>query len=124
GTLPDSPRVHEVGFVPLARLLPEVDAIVGAGGMGTVQATLSAGLPMVLRPVMGDQPRNAQRAADAGIGIAIDDPAEAGPAVRAVLSQPRYRAAAQDAAAAIRSMPTPDAVLGDLLVRTSLSAQK
>ena len=112
--------MHEIGFVPLARLLPEVDAVIGAGGSGTVQATLAAGLPMVLRPVLADQPWTAQRVARAGAGLVIDDPAEAGPAVRTVLTDPRYRAAAQEAAAAIRSMPAPEAALGDLLARAAL----
>jgi UDP:flavonoid glycosyltransferase YjiC (YdhE family) len=108
--------------VPLARLLPEVDAVVGTGGLGTVQATLAAGLPTVLRPVLADQPWNAQRVADAEAGIVIEDPTEEGPAVRAVLTQPQYRMAAQAAAAAIRSMPTPDIVLDALLVRGGLSS--
>jgi UDP:flavonoid glycosyltransferase YjiC (YdhE family) len=51
----------------------------------------------------------------------IDDPAEAGLTVRTVLTEPRYRAAAQAAAAAIRSMPTPAATLADLLVKAGLS---
>jgi UDP:flavonoid glycosyltransferase YjiC (YdhE family) len=115
--------VHEIGFVPLARLLPEVDAVIGAAGGGTVQATLAAGLPMVLRPVLADQPWNAERVASAGAGLVIDDPAEAGPAVRTVLTEPRYRMAAKAAAAAIGSMPTPEAVIGDLLVRAGLSTR-
>lgn len=122
GALPDSPRVHEIGFVPLARLLSGVDAVVGTGGLGTVQATLSAGLPTVLRPVKADQPWNAQRVADSGAGVVIEDPAEAGAAVRTVLTEPRYREAAQAAAAAIRSMPPPDVVLDDLLARAGRSA--
>jgi UDP:flavonoid glycosyltransferase YjiC (YdhE family) len=121
GTLPGTRGVHEIGFVPLARLLPGVDAVIGAGGSGTVQATLAAGLPMVLRPVLADQPWTAQRVARAGAGLVIDDPAEAGPAVRTVLTDPRYRTAAQEAAAAIQSMPAPEAALGDLLARAGLS---
>jgi hypothetical protein len=35
GTLRVDPRVHPVGFVPLARLLPTVDAVVGTAGLGT-----------------------------------------------------------------------------------------
>jgi UDP:flavonoid glycosyltransferase YjiC (YdhE family) len=121
GTLPDNPRLREIGFVPLAQLLPEVDGVVGTAGTGTVLATLAAGLPAVLRPVLADQPWNAARVAEAGAGIVIDDPAAAGPALRTVLSQPQYRAAAQVAAEAIRSMPAPDVVLNDLLVRAGLS---
>ena len=41
-----------------------------------------------------------------------------------MLTETRYRAAAQEAAAAIRSMPAPDAVLDDLLVRAGLSGQR
>ena len=121
GTLPGTRGVHEIGFVPLARLLPEADAVIGAGGSGTVQATLAAGLPMVLRPVLADQPWTARRVASAGAGLVIDDPAEAGPAVRTVLTDPRYRTAAQEAPAAIGSMPAPEAALGDLLARAGLS---
>jgi UDP:flavonoid glycosyltransferase YjiC (YdhE family) len=82
---------------------------------------LPARLAMVLRPVLADQPWTAQRVARAGAGLVIDDPAEAGPAVRTVLTDPRYRTAAQEAAAAIQSMPAPEAALGDLLARAGLS---
>jgi RNA polymerase sigma factor (sigma-70 family) len=102
--------------------------------VGTVRSRLSkarsalarqlcAGVPLVLRPVLADQPWNAQRVASAGVGLVTDDPAEAGPAVRTVLTEPRYRAAAQAAAAAIRSMPAPAAALASLLVKTGLSTQ-
>jgi UDP:flavonoid glycosyltransferase YjiC (YdhE family) len=123
GTLPEDPRVHAVGFVPLARLLPAVDAVVGTAGLGTVLATLATGLPAVLRPVLADQPWNAKRVVAAGAGISIEDPAEAGPAVRAVLTDPAYRTAAQTAAASIGSMPSPDGILDELLVRAGLSAR-
>jgi UDP:flavonoid glycosyltransferase YjiC (YdhE family) len=120
-TGPGSAGVHEIGFVPLAALLPELDALVCTAGMGTVQAALAAAVPMVLRPVLADQPWNAQRVASAGAGLVVDDPAEAGPAVRTVLTEPRYRVAAQSSAAAIRSMPPPAAALTDLLVKANLS---
>jgi UDP:flavonoid glycosyltransferase YjiC (YdhE family) len=121
GTLPGSAGVHEIGFVPLARLLPELDTVVCTAGMGTVQAALAAGVPMVLRPVQADQPWNAERVVRAGVGLVIQDPAEAGVAVRALLTEPRYHAAANAAAAAIRSMPAPQAALASLLVKAGLS---
>jgi UDP:flavonoid glycosyltransferase YjiC (YdhE family) len=77
----------------------------------------------VLRPVLADQPWNAQRVVAAGAGTSIEDPAEAGPAVRAVLTDPAYRAAARAAAASIGSMPSPDAILDELLVRAGLPAR-
>ena len=123
GTLPSDPRVHEIGFVPLARLLPSVAAVVGAAGSGTMMATLAQGLPTVLRPVLADQPWNAQRVVAAGAGIAIEDPAEAGPAVRTVLTEPSYRAAAEAAAESIRSMPSPEEAIAELLARAGVSGQ-
>jgi UDP:flavonoid glycosyltransferase YjiC (YdhE family) len=122
GTLQETAGVHEIGFVPLGRMLSELDAVVATGGMGTVQAALSAEVPMVLRPVMADQPWNAERVAAAGAGLVIDDAAEAGPAVRTVLTEPKYRAAAQAAAAAIRSTQSPADALAELLVKAGLSA--
>jgi UDP:flavonoid glycosyltransferase YjiC (YdhE family) len=121
GTLPGSTGLHEIGFVPLAQLVPELDALVCTAGMGTVQAALAAGVPLVLRPLIADQPWNAQRVASAGAGLVIEDPAEAGLGVRTVLTEPGYRAAAQAAAAGIRSMPAPAAALADLLAKESLS---
>jgi hypothetical protein len=40
-------RLHTVGFVPLARLLPSVDVVVSAGGTGTLPAALALGRPRV-----------------------------------------------------------------------------
>lgn len=121
GTLPQDPRVHEVGFVPLAHLLHQVDAVVGTGGLGTVLATLAAGLPTVMRPVLADQPWNAQRVVAARAGVAIEAPGEAGPAVSKILAEPAYRRTAGAAAASIASMPSPDVILNELMVRAGLS---
>ncbi|MCM6773089.1 glycosyltransferase [Nocardia sp. CDC159] len=115
GALPGHPRVHPIGFVPLARVLPAVAAVVGTAGLGTVLATLAAGLPTVLHPILADQPWNAHRVAATGAGIVIDAPAQAGPATRTALTEPDYRAAASSAAAAIAAMPSPAAVLAELL---------
>jgi UDP:flavonoid glycosyltransferase YjiC (YdhE family) len=68
--------VHAIGFVPLSKLLHEVDLVVPAGGTGTVLASLAHGL----RPFIADHLWNAERAAALGAAIVIDDPAEAGDA--------------------------------------------
>jgi UDP:flavonoid glycosyltransferase YjiC (YdhE family) len=113
----DRTRVHPVSFVPLARLLDGVDAVVSTAGTGTLLATLAAGLPMVLMPIHADQPWNAERAAQLGVAVAISDPGEAGHAVRTVLSTPSYRTEAEAIAAAISQMPTPSAALQALIER-------
>ncbi|GAA2341612.1 hypothetical protein GCM10010170_025200 [Dactylosporangium salmoneum] len=48
---------------------------------------------------------NAQRVAAAGAGIVIDDPAEAGAAVRTLLTCPTYRNSAQCVGDQIRRAP-------------------
>ncbi|WP_169792410.1 glycosyltransferase [Actinoplanes rectilineatus] len=91
------PRGHVrfLGFTPMADLLAAgVSVIVAAGGAGTVLAALSHGIPMVLLPRGAEKPQNAERVVEAGAGIAITDPAQAGTAVRELIANPSYRAAA------------------------------
>ena len=111
----DQDRVRPVGFVPLAKLLPQVDLVVTAGGTGTVLAALSHGLPMVIRPFIADQPWNAARLADSGAGIVIDDVTEAGAAARRIAEDPAYREAARGVAAQLAALNSPDTVLRRLV---------
>nr|MBA2451985.1 glycosyltransferase [Chloroflexia bacterium] len=76
-------------------LLPRCDVVITHGGFGTIMGCLAAGVPMVVMPVQGDQPRNAQRCADLGVGRVVG-PKERTPeviraAVCAVLAEPSYR---------------------------------
>jgi UDP:flavonoid glycosyltransferase YjiC (YdhE family) len=90
----DRSRVHPVGFVPLAELVGDVEVVVTAGGTGTVLAALSAGLPMVVMPVVANQPWNAARAAALGAAVVVSEPQKIGAAVQRVLAEPFYRTAA------------------------------
>jgi UDP:flavonoid glycosyltransferase YjiC (YdhE family) len=99
------PRAHWLGFVPLADLLGGVDAVVSAGGTGTVLAALTEGLPLVVRPFLADQPWNAARLAARGVAVPIDEPADAEDAVRRVLTEPYYRESALAVSQAIAAMP-------------------
>lgn len=119
----DLDRVRAVGFVPLAKLLPQVDLVVTAGGSGTVLAALSRGLPMVVRPFFADQPWNAARLADMGAGIVIDDFTEAGAAARQIVENSKYREAAQGAAAELAAMNPPESVLRELMSLSGLAAK-
>jgi MGT family glycosyltransferase len=69
GHIPPNARVER--FVPHSDLLPRTDVVVTTGGTGTVLATLSAGLPLVVMPTAWDQPENAWRVAEAGAGIRL-----------------------------------------------------
>jgi UDP:flavonoid glycosyltransferase YjiC (YdhE family) len=114
-------KVHEVGFVPLARLLPSADAVVSAGGTGTLLAALALGKPLVIRPFLADQPWNAQRAADRGVAAVIEDAEDAGDAVRKVIDDVSYTRAAQAIAEQLAALDDAGQVLQRLTAR--LSAQ-
>lgn len=64
--LPDS--VCMVGAIPHAWLFPRMAAIVHHGGAGTTAAALSAGVPSIVTPVLGDQGFWARRISDLGVG--------------------------------------------------------
>lgn len=110
-------RVRVVDFVPLDELLDGVDVVVSVGGIGTVLATLSRGIPMVLLPVLWDQPFNARQAAATGAAVVIGSPQETGAAVAEVLGDPRFRAAAAAAASQIAAMDPPEHAVDVLAAR-------
>jgi MGT family glycosyltransferase len=92
------PHILVAGHVPQLALLPHMSAVVSHGGHNTVCETLAHGLPLVLTPIRDDQPIIAQQVADAGAGIRLRfarlRTAELRDAIRAVLGDPAYRAAA------------------------------
>lgn len=65
--LPES--VFMVGSIPHAWLFPRMAAIVHHGGAGTTAAALSAGVPSIVTPVMGDQSFWARRVSELGVGL-------------------------------------------------------
>jgi len=93
GAVPQNARVER--WVPHTDLLPRADVVVTTGGTGTVLATLSAGVPLVIVPTAWDQPENAWRVAEAGAGIRIAPtactPERIRLAVERVLGDPSFR---------------------------------
>ncbi len=59
-------------YVPYTTLLDKVDLVVTHGASGTVHAALSHAIPMVVVPLAADQPENAQRCVEAGVGVRLD----------------------------------------------------
>jgi len=84
--------------VPVLDLMPRLDAVVGHGGLNTVCEALAHAVPLVIAPIRGDQPINADQVAAAGAGIRLRfdgiRPEPLRDAVLAVLDEPSYRAAA------------------------------
>jgi UDP:flavonoid glycosyltransferase YjiC (YdhE family) len=85
--------------------MPNVRAMVGHGGSGTTRHALAAGVPAVIFPAFADQPRNARRVAELGAGIALDSLDGLAGAIRGVLEEPSYRAAARRVADEIAALP-------------------
>ncbi|WP_433056997.1 glycosyltransferase [Dactylosporangium sp. CS-033363] len=113
GEQPGNVRVER--YVPQADLLPRCSAVVSHAGSGTVIGALAHGLPMVLVPMGADQPDNADRAAALGLGVVLDavdaTPADAAEALRTVLTEPSYAAAAATMRKEVEAMPTPEETL-------------
>jgi UDP:flavonoid glycosyltransferase YjiC (YdhE family) len=93
---PDHVRIEP--FVAQRDVLGGCTAVVCHGGTGTLIAALSLGVPVVVLPMGADQPDNADRCVDLGVGIVLDvmsaRPAEIADAVRTVLTDGRFAAAA------------------------------
>ncbi len=109
---PQPENVHIERYIPLSLLLPHCDLAVTAGGSGTLVAALAHGLPVVVVPVVADQPANAARCAALGLGRVVP-PADLTPetarrAVLAVLADPACRAAAERVRDEIAALPGPE----------------
>jgi MGT family glycosyltransferase len=110
-------NVSVVEAAPHAAVLPHTAVVVTHGGHGTVMKALAAGVPMVVMPMGRDQPENATRLLAAGAGVRIKrsaSPDKIAAAVRKVLGDESYRAAAQRLAAAIAEETAEDRAAAEL----------
>lgn len=85
------------GFVEHNDVLPYMSAVVTHGGLSTVTAALSHGVPLVCIAQGRDQPDNAERVEAIGVGRSLPRGASAGAiaeALREVLTNPEIRRAA------------------------------
>lgn len=94
----DAPaNVTVVRSAPHGQVLAEAEVLLTHGGHGTVMKGLVAGVPIVCMPTGRDQPDNAARLTQRGAGVRIGKGASStriATAVRQVLDDPSYRAAA------------------------------
>lgn len=117
-------NVHLADWVNHDELLTRCAAVVTSGGTGTIMAALTAGVPLVVVPTTWDKPDNAQRVVEAGVGIRLSPrrctPERLRAAVKRVLSEPRYAAAARRVADRLQAAPGPAgaAQLLETLIRT------
>jgi UDP:flavonoid glycosyltransferase YjiC (YdhE family) len=122
-TGPRPGNVHLASFVQQQLLLPACDLFLTHAGFGGIREALTAGVPMVALPLNADQPVNAQRLAELGVGAVVsrdkaDSPTLAA-ACRKVLDDPSYRLAARGFQRQILGLPGIDQLVADL---TALAA--
>lgn len=96
GPQPEHIRIER--YIPMSELLPHCDAVIAHGGFNTIMTALSHAMPLLVVPIGADQPFNAQRCAEVGVGQALSatdlSPEQVRQAVRALLAEPGYRAQA------------------------------
>ena len=111
------PNVTVVERAPHSAVLREASAVVTHGGHGTVIKALAAGVPLVVLPLGRDQLDNAARVAHHGAGIRLGKTAKPdviGAAVRRILDEPAFAAAAGRLAAAIAEDLASDRAVAEL----------
>jgi UDP:flavonoid glycosyltransferase YjiC (YdhE family) len=108
---PQPPTIHIEQYIPQVAVLPYCDLVVSHGGSGSISGTLAHGLPTVVIPMGADQPLNAARCTELGVGRMLD-PVAATPemvreAVATVLADPSYRRAAERLRDEFAALPEP-----------------
>jgi hypothetical protein len=121
GPLPDSVRVER--FVRQDLVLPQIDLAVHHGGSGTLLAAAGEGVPQLVMPIGADQFQNADALAASGAGLAMPQggvtAAAVRDAVRQLMDDPSYRAAANRIRGEILALPTPAERIDDLMALLS-----
>jgi UDP:flavonoid glycosyltransferase YjiC (YdhE family) len=107
GAQPANVRIER--HVPQTQLLPHCDVFISHGGFNSVKEALSLGIPVVVLPIMSDEPYSAERCEALGVGHAVA-PAERTPvairdAVQSVLADVSYRRRAVELEAEMRGLP-------------------
>jgi len=67
--LPDT--IFHATYAPFGELLPQAQAVVHHGGIGTVAQALAAGVPQLVVAMALDQPDNGERVERLGVGISM-----------------------------------------------------
>jgi UDP:flavonoid glycosyltransferase YjiC (YdhE family) len=112
---PQPPHVRIERYLPQSAVLPRCSVVVSHGGSGTVVGALAHGVPLVVVPMGADQPDNAARCVELGVGVELDalqvTPSEVRDAVARVLADPSYREAALGIRDTIATLPDQNAVV-------------
>jgi MGT family glycosyltransferase len=107
--LPSAPNARVERFVPHGHVLERAAAVVCHGGMGIVQKSVTAGVPLAVVPFGRDQPEVARRVTECGAGVTLPSkkltPERLRLAVREAIAK---RPGAEAAGARLRASGGPD----------------
>ena len=95
---PAPANVIVTAHAPHSQVFPHAALVITHCGHASTLRPLMAGLPLVCLPLGRDQPDNAARVTERGAGVRVSAEASAddiAKAIRTVLSEPGYRAAAK-----------------------------
>lgn len=111
-------NVHLASFVQQHMLVGACDVLLTHGGFSGIRESLSAGTPMTALPLFADQPDNAARVRELGLGVQTGTagltPDTLAADVERVLTEPGYRLAAHGFQRQILSRPPLEAFATDL----------
>ncbi|MEU8872372.1 glycosyltransferase [Streptomyces javensis] len=110
------PHVHITDRLPQPLLLESVDLFLTHGGFNSIRESLRTATPMAVLPQFGDQPGNAQRVEELGLGRRITDATPDGitAVCREVLADDGCRARARRARLEMLALPEIDSAVPDL----------
>ncbi len=107
GPQPANVRIER--FIPQEEVLPYSDLVVSHAGSGTLLGAFSHGLPLISLPMGADQPYNARRCAELGLGQTLDavsvTPREVRKAAEQVLASVSNRRSAERLRDEINGLP-------------------
>ncbi|MEU8972018.1 glycosyltransferase [Streptomyces monashensis] len=107
-------HVHLVDRVPQPMLLRCAQLLVTHGGYNSIREAVGAGVPMAVLPGFGDQPANADRVEELGLGRRIPSPDEVAAVCRQVLDDSEVVARARHAQRRMLGLPPVQAAVSDL----------
>ncbi|WP_445516911.1 glycosyltransferase [Streptomyces sp. NEAU-174] len=110
------PHVHITDRLPQPLLLESVDLFLTHGGFNSIRESLRTATPMAVLPQFGDQPGNAQRVEELGLGRRITDATPDGISAvcREVLADDGCRARARRARLEMLALPEIESAVPDL----------
>jgi UDP:flavonoid glycosyltransferase YjiC (YdhE family) len=83
----DDPALLQLDFAELELLLPRSALLVHHGGIGTLARALEAGIPQIISPLKYDQPDNAHRVLERGLGALLPRELLQGPSLAALVER-------------------------------------